>query len=140
MKITVKNKNRTWCQLTAYVCFCLGDILIIVSDRQNMFTHKSVGQLPPPPRHKPQIRRSTVKSPSISKALGLKATLSRTNKKLIKLMFLLIIIMLAYFCCAAYTRMKVNESSTLGDRLSHSQCTVRGIDGGWALYVLFGAM
>ena len=38
--------------------------------------------------------------------------------------------MLAYFYCAAYTQVKVNESSTLCDRRSHSRCTVRGIDGG----------
>ena len=46
---------------------------------------------------------------------------------------IIIIIMLAYFYCAAYTQVNVNESSTLCDRRSHSQCTVRGIDGGYAL-------
>ena len=44
--------------------------------------------------------------------------------------YMKIIIMLAYFYCAAYTQEKVNESSTLCDRRSHSQCTVRDIDGG----------
>ena len=43
---------------------------------------------------------------------------------------IIIIIMLAYFYCAAYTQVNVNESSTLCDRRSHSPCTVRGIDGG----------
>ena len=43
---------------------------------------------------------------------------------------IIIVIMLAYFYCAAYTQEKVNESSTLCDRRSHSQCTVRGIHGG----------
>ena len=41
-----------------------------------------------------------------------------------------VIIMLAYFYYAAYTRMKVNESSTIFDRWSHSQCAVKGMDGG----------
>ena len=32
---------------------------------------------------------------------------------------IIIIIMLAYFYCTAYTRMKMNESLTLCDRRSH---------------------
>ena len=43
---------------------------------------------------------------------------------------LLVIITLSYLYCAAYIRMKVNELTTNCDRRTHSQCTVRGIDGG----------
>ena len=49
---------------------------------------------------------------------------------IIKYMKIIIIIILAYCYCAAYTQVMVNESSTLCDRRSHLQCTVRGIDGG----------
>ena len=69
-------------------------------------------------------------SPAFIEAIKMILSIKPTKYKSKLLIIIIIIIMLAYFYCAAYAQVKVNESSTLCDRRSHSQCTVRGIDGG----------